>query len=131
MRDCLLLVIFLSTGCATILKGGREDVYFGSDPPGMAVYVDGQPVGNTPTQAGVSVQHSHTVQFKGDGYEPQSLFLDTSVGGGWIVADILLPIWWVNLLVDGCSGSWNYLDRDHLYVVMKREDGDRRRERQW
>lgn len=105
-------------GCATIFKGGNEDVTFTSEPQGADVSVDGQPIGQTPVVAKLKSAKHHIIQMKADGYEPASMTLTNHVGAGWVVWDIFS--WFgIALIVDALSGDWHYLDTDKIHFDLR------------
>ena len=46
------LVIFQLAGCASVLKGVKQEMTFKSDPAGATVFVDGLKKGQTPLKIG-------------------------------------------------------------------------------
>ncbi len=112
----LLLVILLVPGCATVMHGSTEGVYFTSDPDKAKVYIDGQLMGSTPVQLQLVSKNTHTVEFRKAGYETKSVVLTNSVGGGWVVLDILCAV--VPLVVDAATGCWWTLDEVHVRGVL-------------
>lgn len=79
MRTLILLPLLLctaaiSTGCATFAHGPRENVHVVSQPPGAAIFVNGEPVDAT-TPATISVQRRRpvTVRLERHGYAPEEV----------------------------------------------------------
>lgn len=115
----LLVVSFIFTSCATIFRGSTDDVNFSSDPTGAKVYVNGNLLGTTPFQIELKSKNSYTIEFKKDGYETKTVVLNNSVGGGWIVLDILggvLPV-----IIDAATGNWYSLDQEHVNAVLEKQ----------
>lgn len=47
-RLSILVLIMVSSGCATIIDGSSQPVNFNSSPNGARIYVNGMEVGTTP-----------------------------------------------------------------------------------
>ncbi len=115
---CLVAVAAMAfAGCATIFHGSTDKVDFSSDPTGAKVYVNGQLMGTTPMQLNLQAKHSYSIEFRKDGYENRTVMLNTSVGGGWIVLDILGGL--VPVIVDAATGNWYSLDQDHVNAALE------------
>jgi hypothetical protein len=115
----MLFLTFLLTTCATLFKGSTETVAFSSDPTGAKVYVNGNLLGTTPVELELKSNKSYTIEFKKDGYETKTVVLNNSVGGGWIILDILgglLPI-----VIDAATGNWYELDQEHVNAVLEKQ----------
>lgn len=116
----LILLVSLSfTSCATLFHGSTDGVNFSSDPSGAKVYVNGDLLGTTPFALNLKSNKTYTLEFKKDGYESKSVLLNSSVGGGWIVLDVLgglLPV-----IVDAATGDWYSLDQDHVNAILEQQ----------
>jgi hypothetical protein len=55
-------------GCATAVRGYRQEVPISSNPPGAEVLVDGEYVGTTPTTSLLSRKSPHSVRIQKQGY---------------------------------------------------------------
>jgi len=116
----LIAVIFLTFGsCATLFKGSTDGVNFSSDPHGAKVYVNGDLLGTTPFELELKSNKTYTIEFKKDGYETRTVLLNSSVGGGWIVLDILGGLFPV--IIDAATGNWYSLDQDHVNAVLEQQ----------
>ncbi len=113
-------VLGASSGCATVFKGSHATLHLNSEPEGASVVLNGNRIGTTPMEFNASTKDEIYLQFRAEGYEPRFLGITHSVGGGWIVLDILLPIWVLNILVDALTGSWFYLDQENINVELER-----------
>jgi len=110
--------LILLNGCATVFKGTSSNIQLWSEPPGAKVYVDGFPVGTTPTKLKLESKKSYHVEFKKDGYENANYLLTNHVSVGWLVVDILFGF--VPILVDALTGSWYGLDQDAFRVNLEK-----------
>ncbi len=115
---CLFAIVALVfDGCATLFHGSTDKIDFSSDPSGAKVYVNGQLMGNTPLQLNLMSKHSYTIEFRKDGYQNRTVMVNTSVGGGWIVLDILGGL--VPVIVDAATGDWYSLDQEHVNAALE------------
>ena len=112
-------VIFTFSSCATLFKGSNDGVSFSSDPTGAKVYVNGNLLGTTPVQFELKSKNTYTIEFKKDGYETKTVLLNNSVGGGWIVLDILGGL--IPVVIDAATGNWYSLDQDHVNGVLEHQ----------
>jgi PEGA domain len=114
-----ITAIILSS-CATLFNGQSVDtVSFSSDPDGARVYVNGNLSGKTPFLLSLNTKISYALEFKKDGYENKTILLNNSVGGGWIVLDILGGI--LPLFIDIGTGAWYGLEQDQVHAVLEQQ----------
>lgn len=117
---CFIAIMsLLFVSCATLFKGSTDDVSFSSDPSEAKVYVNGMLLGKTPVQLELKSENSYTIEFKKDGYENRTVVLNNSVGGGWVVLDVLgglLPV-----IIDAATGNWYSLDQEHVNAVLEEQ----------
>jgi len=76
MKKVLLIVLvltmlFVVSGCATVLKGSKQSVSIDSNPAGAEVFVDGSRVGTTPVAVDLKKNKHSSIKVIKDGYEPQ------------------------------------------------------------
>ena len=119
---CLLAVFaFLPYGCATLFHGSTDKMDLSSDPSGAKVFVNGHLMGNTPIQLNLTSKHTYTIEFRKDGFENRTVVVNASVGGGWVILDILgglLPV-----IIDAATGDWYSLDQDHVNAALEKQQG--------
>jgi hypothetical protein len=111
--------LFLSTGCASILKGSRETIDITSDPSGARVQINGIDVGSTPISAKVNGTDDQLIQVRKEGFESRSMLISSSVGAGWVIADVLCGFW--PIIIDAITGDWKSLDRTDAHFVMDKK----------
>jgi len=114
----LLLPALLAGGCATILQGSRQKVRVYSEPPAAGVEVDGIQAGKTPVDVRLKRGKAHQLRVATAGYEEHVLTLDSSVGGGWVVLDLLAG-GLVALTVDLVTKNWESFE--HSISVSLRQ----------
>ena len=85
----------LSTGCASIVTGGKQPITINSNVPGAVVAVNGQRIGTTPYVGEIKRDSATNVTVSKIGYFPQTIVLATT----------LEPWFWGNILLGGVFGS--------------------------
>lgn len=115
----IFVVIF--NGCATIFKGSTEEVSFASEPSDAKVYINGSHIGKTPVQVKLKTKDNYTIEFKKDGFEPRTHIMTNSVGGGWVVLDILGGL--IALGVDAATGNWYSFDQTFIKITLEPNQG--------
>lgn len=85
----LLIVLIMSSACATIIQPGPDRVHVNSNPEGAKVYLDGQPIGVTPMVVDIARKSEGIIEIKKDGYEPMTVDRD-KVASGWFFGNLLL-----------------------------------------
>lgn len=103
-----LLAVLLMNGCATVLHGSEEGVYFTSEPNKAKLYVNGEMKGTTPVQVKLVSKYKYSIEFRKDGYATKSVLLDNGVGGGWVVFDLVCGV--VPIIIDAATGCWYTFD---------------------
>jgi hypothetical protein len=114
----LTAAVFLCS-CATVFKGSNEKVSLSSDPPGATVFLNGLPVGKTPTEVLLASKSPYSLEFRKDGYEPRAVVLTHSLGAGWFLLDFLFIIFFVPIIVDAATGDWYYLQPTTVRAVLQ------------
>ena len=96
------------TGCATLLKGNTQEVAFASDPAKAQVYINGSYFGDTPFTMELYSSNSHTVEFRKSGYQSKSFLINSELGLGWVILDVISGFYPV--VIDAITGDWKVLD---------------------
>jgi hypothetical protein len=119
----IILISSLSSffyGCATILKGENETVDINSDPKGAKIIINGRMLGKTPLQIKLKPKNTSYIEFEKAGYEKKTFILSSSVGGGWVILDIIFGL--VPLAIDAATGSWYNFDDNYANVYLEKEN---------
>ncbi len=95
------------SGCAAMFNSGRNKVQVNSNPSGADVYVDGNYRGRAPIKIKMDRKEDHMVTIKYGGKE-QTYTIESSLGGGWIVLDVLGGL--APIIIDAATGSWYKLE---------------------
>jgi len=108
------LLAAFGSGCATVMRGSRNELILHSAPADLKVFDQGQQVALTHVKTesdgksrfkGMVSPKSRELRLQSGGQEA-SVPLRSSMGAGWFVADLLLT-GVIGLIVDGVSGRWN------------------------
>jgi hypothetical protein len=103
---CLSL---LTTSCATIVHGGRQEIPITSEPEGATATIHpGDHRITTPGEVILSRKKPmYTVRFEKEGYQTEERYINQSFGP-LTLANLLLPGWIIWIGVDCVSGAaWN------------------------
>ncbi len=111
-----VILAVASSGCATLFATKSQPLSISSDPYGADVYVNGFKMGTTPISLSLKADKSYYIEFRKEGYEPVTRVVNTKVGAGWIVLDVLGGI--VPVVVDATTGSWNKFDQEAVNAIL-------------
>lgn len=121
MRFAIIAFALLSTGCAWMFKGSKQEVRFTGIPDGADVRIDGQWAGAMPTKAELSRNHAQNVQVSKEGFKDQYVSVKRSPDTAWWFWDIatcVIPVTLcIPVLTDAISGAWMSLD-DEVRVKL-------------
>ena len=100
-------MLFLTSGCASILKGSEQPVNINSNVDGAEVLVNGQLVGRTPFSGSIKRTSEVRLTVQKDGYQSRTITLDTGIE----------PVFWVNIFIGGVFGSTTDLATGSMWKV--------------
>ncbi|MGZ3688181.1 MAG: PEGA domain-containing protein [Bdellovibrionota bacterium] len=105
----LMVGTILSSGCATIVKGGHSDVEVVTHPSGAKIYLDdGYQQQASPVVLSLGSKGSYTIKACKAGYKDATTNITHHIGAGYLIADILLfPI---GVIVDAVTENWYTMD---------------------
>lgn len=109
-------IVLLTTGCATVIHGTRQNVGISSTPSGASVSIDGVQSGTTPLFAKLRRKENHVVRIALPGYQPTDLTLTSSVSG-WVWGNIAIG-GLIGLAVDAISGGMYKLSPEQLSAAL-------------
>lgn len=115
-----MFIVFLAlnlVGCATLFKSKTAKLEIDSDPQGADIFINGNRMGKTPLPLKLSHKESVTITFKKEGYEDKTYIVNTKVGAGWVVLDILGGF--IPVIVDAVSENWYSLDSKEVKVLLE------------
>jgi uncharacterized protein YceK len=116
LKACVLSIVVLLSGCATILSGGPDAVSISTNPPGAAVFVDNMQVGQTPTV--VTLDRSRSmghIRIELPGFQPVVMQRSKSMNG-WFIASICLGI--LPAIIDLITGDWQGFDDTPIAIGL-------------
>ena len=94
MRNILyvLVLILVTSGCATVIDGSNQLVTFNSSPNGAKIYANGMEIGTTPLTTSMKRSKTTMILAKKNGYEDQQLALQTKLNN-WFWGNFLLGVY--------------------------------------
>jgi|SRR6056297_940418 len=116
----IIFLIPLFSGCATLFGPDEHPLDLSSNPQGAEVIVNGVKRGTTPLELELKADKSYTIEFKKEGYQKVTRVVNTKVGAGWIVLDVLGGL--VPVIVDAATGNWNKLDQEAVNASLSEEN---------
>lgn len=124
----LLVVVFATTGCASIFNGGYQDVHVQTVPANAKLSVSTQ-AGNThsaPATLRLKRRKDHRITARKEGYKSASAYVTDSVDGPMVALDCVL--WWcIPLLWEWPLGHIKELHPDTVTIVLEEEEEEPRR----
>jgi len=115
----LVMLIFALQGCATLFAPKTHPLSVSSDPGGADVYVNGFKMGTTPVELSLKADKAYNIEFRKEGFESITRVINTKVGAGWIVLDVLAGL--IPVVIDATTGAWNKLDQDAVNAVLEKQ----------
>lgn len=111
----IILLVF-ATSCATLFAPNTRAISTSSTPDGAEVFVNGFKMGITPIELQLKPDKGYNIEFRKEGYQSVTRVVNTKVGGGWIVLDILGGL--IPVVVDAITGDWNKFDQDSVNAAL-------------
>ncbi|QQE12933.1 PEGA domain-containing protein [Planctomycetota bacterium] len=122
---CLLLMVVIQVGCATVVNGTTQEVTVDTKPSGAIVMVD-ELMTHTPVTLKLSRKKDHVITLMMMGYKPAKVHIKRGFNpvslGNIGVAAATGGIGGVGGLVDWATGSSRTLNPSDIYVVMDLDD---------
>ena len=122
----LLLIAFVSvlsfslSGCATLFARKTNSLNVISSPAGADVYVNGFKMGTTPVELALKPDKTYTIEYRKEGYENVVRVVNTKVGAGWIILDVLGGL--IRIIVDVATGDWKKLDQKSVNAALEKQN---------
>lgn len=126
MKNRIVLVLaalscfVMSSGCATIIKGGSQEVSFQSEPQDATVTLSGKILGKTPLTTTIDRKSSQTLSFSKEGYKTLDMQMTTSVNP-WFFGNILIG-GLLGSTTDGLSGAVHEYAPSRYYITLPPEN---------
>lgn len=115
----LLFIGVMFSGCATILGRSTHPLMVSSRPDGADVYVNGFRMGTTPVKLDLKADKSYTIEYKKEGYETVTRIVNTKVGAGWVILDVISGL--VPVIIDAVTGEWSRLDQNTVNAYLEKQ----------
>lgn len=112
----IILLSFALTGCATLLKGSKEDIQLLSEPPGAEITINGFNSGKTPAKLNLTSSEEHTIVFSKEGYYDYTYTLGGKIYPGYMAVDFVLGV--IPFFIDLLTEDWYLLDKEIIKVDM-------------
>jgi len=113
---CSLAISLLTTSCATIISGSKQNVKFSSNPTAATIFVDEVQVGITPFEIKLARGNEHSVMIKLEGYQTYQTTLTKKLNG-WFFGNILIG-GLIGIIVDPITGAMYNLSPDQISAEM-------------
>jgi hypothetical protein len=114
-----LALVLLTTSCATLFAPHTNQLSVASEPEGAEVYVNGMRMGVTPVVLDLKADQSYVIEYRKSGFESVSRTVNTKVGAGWVILDILGGL--IPVIVDASTGAWKQLDQKAINATLVKQ----------
>lgn len=111
-----LAILLLTSSCATIVSGSKQNVKFASNPSSAKIFIDEVEVGKTPFEIKLARKSEHQVLIKLEGYQTYQTTL-TKKFNGWFVGNILIG-GLIGLIIDPITGAMYNLSPGEINAEM-------------
>ncbi len=104
----VVLTLAASTGCATIMAGGPDQVPIQTNPPGATVFLNGRPIGQTPIVAALDRSVDVTdIHIMAQGFAPVDIVRYKTING-WFWANLCWGV--IPMIIDFATGDVKRFD---------------------
>lgn len=112
----ILLLVCLSTSCATVFTGTTDEVYFTSEPSGALIVLDNHVLGRTPliTRVPRRLSGGRYLSYELEGYETATQLMKNRVNG----ITFINLLWWPGFIVDAVSGAMTKIGYNTYYMEL-------------
>lgn len=114
-------LVFILSGCATIVSGTTQKVSVTSQPSGVKVTADGKMTATTPTDFTLERKSDHTLEFSKEGYKSATVMLKRTMNGMGFGNVLVGGV--VGIGVDAISGANNKLVPERVDVKLEEGQG--------
>jgi len=113
-----LALVLLTTSCATIVSGSKQNVKFTSNPSTATIFIDEIEVGKTPFEIKLARKSEHSVLIKLEGYQTYETKL-TKKFNAWYIGNILFG-GLIGIIIDPITGAIYNLSSDQINAQMNK-----------
>lgn len=111
-----LAIALLTTSCATIVSGSKQNVKFSSNPSTATIFIDEVEVGKTPFEIKLARKSEHSVMIKLEGYQTYETKL-TKKFNAWYIGNIVFG-GLIGIIIDPITGAMYNLSPDQVNAQM-------------
>ncbi len=104
----IVFAMIFSTGCATLFGPSTHKLAVSSEPAEADVFVNGMRMGVTPVVLDLKADQAYTIEYRKIGYDRVTRVVNTRVGAGWVILDVLGGL--IPVIIDASTGAWNNLE---------------------
>lgn len=112
----LLVIVLISTSCASIICGTKQNITFSSTPTDAIIYDNGFQIGRTPLSAGLERKKEHSISIKLDGYKPYEIIIRKTFNE-WYLGNIIFG-GIIGLVIDPITGALYKLTPDQITAEL-------------
>jgi hypothetical protein len=116
----IIVVLGFISGCATIFAAKTQSLSVTSDPTETEVYANGVKMGVTPVELDLKADKSYIIEFRKEGFQTITKVVNTKVGPGWIVLDVLMGV--IPVIVDASTGAWLQFDQNSVNAILETQN---------
>lgn len=113
-----LAIALLTSSCATIISGSKQNVRFDSNPATATIFIDEVEVGKTPFEIKLKRNSDHSVMIKLEGYQTYETKL-TRKFNAWYIGNILFG-GLIGVIIDPITGAIYNLTPDQVNAQMNK-----------
>lgn len=120
----LISIGFLSSSCALIFNGTKQEITVRSYEEDAKIYINGRMMGKENVRIKLKRKDNHKIDVRKEGCETYSKKVRSNIIPGWVVFDALLN--WFAFLTDPTTGAWRELEPNVVTVELDCEsDNDK------
>jgi hypothetical protein len=112
----LILTALLTSNCATIISGSKQNIKFNSNPTNATIFIDEVQVGKTPYETKLERKREYEVKIQLDGYKTYETKL-TKKFNAWYLGNIVFG-GLIGLIIDPITGAIYNLTPDQINAQM-------------
>ena len=113
-----LAIALLTTSCATIISGSKQNIKFSSNPSAATIYIDEVEVGKTPFEIKLARKSEHSIMIKLEGYQTYETKL-TKKFNAWYIGNLVFG-GLIGIIVDPITGAIYNLSPDQVNAQMNK-----------
>jgi hypothetical protein len=113
----IIIILAISSGCATIIHGTTQDIGITTDPSGAEIVVDGRERYKSPIKITMKRKDDHIVEVSKDGYQKETVNIKSVVSGA--VAGNIIAGGLIGWGIDAASGGQYRLVPENVDIRLR------------